>query len=219
MSGPILAILVGAWAVVLFPMWLNRHDAASETRSVDRFSTAMRSLSGRGASRPDQRYVVMPQRDVRGATVDNHRAASRGPVRSSGGPSLSLVARRRRVTLVLLGAVALTLLLAVVGVLPMLALWPVDLLFVGYVVHLRIQAKRAAELRRRRGARAGVAAAARAAAPGRPPGRLVGPRDLPWSGAHRAPLGGRPCRLAPGGPALTWSAGEGPTSPHRPRPA
>src|SRR4051812_11101329 len=50
------------WAVVLVPMWLRRHDAATESRSVDRFSTAMRTLSRRTTSGPGRRYVVMPRR-------------------------------------------------------------------------------------------------------------------------------------------------------------
>src|SRR4051812_26763283 len=62
------------WAVVLVPMWLRRHDAATESRSVDRFSTAMRVLSRRSSGGPDRRYVLMPKRDAR-ATVPVSRAS------------------------------------------------------------------------------------------------------------------------------------------------
>jgi len=62
-SGLIYAIIVVLWAIVLVPMWLRRHDAETESRSVDRFSSAMKILSRRpgGRSRPQgPRSVVMP---------------------------------------------------------------------------------------------------------------------------------------------------------------
>jgi uncharacterized membrane protein len=54
-SAVIYAAIVVMWAVVLVPMWLRRHDAATESRSVDRFSTAMRILSRRSSGGPDRR--------------------------------------------------------------------------------------------------------------------------------------------------------------------
>src|SRR3954447_12444842 len=61
-SAVIYAAIVVMWAVVLVPMWLRRHDAATESKSVDRFSTAMRTLSRRTTSGPGRRSVVMPRR-------------------------------------------------------------------------------------------------------------------------------------------------------------
>src|SRR4051812_40789457 len=44
-------------------MWLRRHDERNESRSVERFSSAMRVLSRRGPSQsPGHRYVVLPAR-------------------------------------------------------------------------------------------------------------------------------------------------------------
>src|SRR3954462_15357720 len=121
------------WAVVLVPMWLRRHDAATESRSVDRFSTAMRTLSRRTTSGPGRRYVVMPRRNDGGMSVHvsgaamaerlGHRpvtarppepvveAAPRRPAaprpvaprRPATGRKSSIVARRRRLLLGMLG--------------------------------------------------------------------------------------------------------------------
>lgn len=55
----------------------------------------------------------------------------------------ALMARRRRVLLVLLSLVALSLVLVVVGVLPWLVQLVVDVLLVAYVAHLRIEARTA----------------------------------------------------------------------------
>lgn len=44
MTGLIYAAIIAMWAVVLVPMWLRGHDRASESRSIDRFEGAMRTL-------------------------------------------------------------------------------------------------------------------------------------------------------------------------------
>jgi len=176
-SAVILAVIVVMWAVVLVPMWLRRHDAAQESRSVDRFSTAMRVLSRRNSGSPDRRYVLMPKRDrvadvhVSGA-AGTRRPAPRPstaapPARPKGRPSLA--ARRRRALLALAGITALTFVLMLAG----LVGWPfqfvVDLVLVAFVVHLRSQAKRTATVARQRRRSAVVPTASRtAAAPPRP---------------------------------------------------
>jgi len=183
-SAVILAVIVIMWAVVLVPMWLRRHDAATESRSVDRFSTAMRVLSRRPTGSPDRRYVLMPKRDS-GASVHVSGAADtrRPPTRQapaappsrpqttrtqSRTPSAtkaraSLAVRRRRTFLALGGVTFLTFLLAVTGVIG----WPlqlvVDLILVAFVVHLRTQAKRAAAVARQRRRAAVAPAPARSA--------------------------------------------------------
>ncbi len=42
-------MIVGAWAAYLVPMWLRRQDELNEARPTERFSTAIRLLSGRAA--------------------------------------------------------------------------------------------------------------------------------------------------------------------------
>ncbi|MFJ2866996.1 gephyrin-like molybdotransferase receptor GlpR [Kitasatospora sp. NPDC087314] len=46
-SGLIYAVIVGAWAAYLVPMWLRRQDELNEARPTERFSTAIRLLAGR----------------------------------------------------------------------------------------------------------------------------------------------------------------------------
>src|SRR5437764_9623007 len=157
-SAVILAVIVIMWAVVLVPMWLRRHDTATESRSVDRFSTAMRVLSRRGQGVPDRRYVLMPKRDAQ-ATVHVSGAAAQRRPRTRPTPAApparpktrtSLAVRRRRALLGLAGVTLLTFVFALIGVIG----WPlqivVDLILVAFVVHLRTQAKRAAAVTRQR---------------------------------------------------------------------
>ncbi len=47
-TGLIYVVIIALWAAVLIPIWLRRHDHISEVRSTARFSSAMKSLSGRG---------------------------------------------------------------------------------------------------------------------------------------------------------------------------
>ena len=184
MSAVILAVIVIMWAVVLVPMWLRRHDAATESRSVDRFSTAMRVLSRRDRGGPDRRYVLMPRRDskasvhVSGASAPHRRSSTRPAVGAPPSrpqtrpdkrrqPRASLAVRRRRTLLVLAGVTFLTFVLSLAGVVGWVLQLVVDLIFVAFVVHLRTQAKRAAAVsrqRRRVAAAPPVAAPARAAA-------------------------------------------------------
>jgi hypothetical protein len=54
-----------AWAVYLIPKALKHHDEVARTRSIDRFSTAMRVLARREpVSGRDARLVVAPARSV-----------------------------------------------------------------------------------------------------------------------------------------------------------
>ncbi len=56
-------VLAVAWAVYLIPKALRHHDEVARTRSIDRFSTAMRVLARREpVNRRDARLVVTPAR-------------------------------------------------------------------------------------------------------------------------------------------------------------
>ncbi|MFG3291620.1 gephyrin-like molybdotransferase receptor GlpR [Streptomyces sp. NPDC048179] len=74
-SGLIYAVIVGAWAAYLVPMWLRRQDELNEARPTERFSTAIRLLSGRAGM--ERRYA----RDLRA------RSASEGE-QDAGGPDV-----------------------------------------------------------------------------------------------------------------------------------
>lgn len=191
MSAVIYAAIVVMWAVVLVPMWLRRHDAATESRSVDRFSTAMRTLSRRTTSGPGRRYVVMPRRSdggvsvhVSGAAVPPERPAAPRPSAQPKTPRTrsSLVERRRRLLLGLLAVTFLSFLLAVTGVMGWVLQILVDLVLIAFCAHLRAQAKRARALSRQR-RRAVGAAAQRPAAARRP---APAPRPQP---AYQAAAG------------------------------
>jgi hypothetical protein len=118
----ILLVIVAAWAVVLLPMLLNRHEAANEARSVDRFATAMRVLSRRTATSGDRRYVVVPPRPQSAPQVVANGARAHAPAYAEEPSPQRLaratravvgngaVARRRRILL------ALTVLAVVAGV-------------------------------------------------------------------------------------------------------
>jgi type II secretory pathway pseudopilin PulG len=188
-SSLIVLGIVGIWILVLVPMWLNRHDADSASRSMDTFSTAMRVLSRRGPShgrfrrfgrseRPDRdvdgQYLVMP-RDNWGVTVDNQTDTSTGrhlprlrvplhlPARRQSYATSGrgqLIARRRRIAV---GFAVLVIGLALSAEFAHTSWWfelGAGLALAGYVIHLRTEAIRTSEMRRR-----SLARAARAAAP------------------------------------------------------
>lgn len=46
-SGLIYAVIVGAWAVYLVPMWLRREDELNKARQTQRYTTAIKVLSNR----------------------------------------------------------------------------------------------------------------------------------------------------------------------------
>jgi hypothetical protein len=153
MSGLIVAGIVAIWVVVLVPMWLNRHDAANASRSMDTFSTAMRVLSRRQQTHGDRRYVVMPQRENWGLTVDNQPNASsvsRRQLRAATRGRASLVERRRRLGILLVTVVMATAVSSVLHYTPWWANGCADGLMVLYIVHLRGQAIRAREVSARR---------------------------------------------------------------------
>src|SRR5829696_1832465 len=146
MSSTILMaiVLVVMWLVVLVPMFVRRHDERVESRSMDRFATAMRVLSrrapGSGGVATRRRYAT--------ATPTSY-ADGASPVRTA---ARARMLRRRRRTLAVLVATA------VVGVPAALALsgwfWlaqvPATVLLGGYVGWLRKQVRREHERRARR---------------------------------------------------------------------
>jgi hypothetical protein len=184
-SGLVYAVIVALWAAVLVPIWLRRHDDAALTRSADRYTRAMRTLS-RKPPQVGSREVMMPPRpelamasgvavasmqsraqvttgsfasDPRPGpvatdprSVPRRDVRSRPPNRRPGGAARAAsarLARRRARTLLVLLALAIVLgLLAALGLVPWWSALPVVALLVGFVVHLRSQAKRAATARR-----------------------------------------------------------------------
>ncbi|MFD5423944.1 hypothetical protein [Streptomyces sp. NPDC127084] len=69
-SGLIYAVIVGAWAAYLVPMWLRRQDELNEARPTERFSTAIRLLSGRAGM--ERRYA----KELRERTAEEDEATT-----------------------------------------------------------------------------------------------------------------------------------------------
>ncbi|MGA5896448.1 gephyrin-like molybdotransferase receptor GlpR [Streptomyces venetus] len=120
-SGLIYAVIVGAWAAYLVPMWLRRQDELNEARPTERFSTAIRLLSGKAAM--ERRYAkdlrarsteegeqdaddldaVTDSVDVRAFAVSKTRPQTQAPVPSpapeqahaAAGPNAAHADRRR----------------------------------------------------------------------------------------------------------------------------
>ncbi|WTW95496.1 hypothetical protein OG216_19860 [Streptomycetaceae bacterium NBC_01309] len=90
-SGLIYAAIVGAWAAYLVPMWLRRQDELNEARHTERFTTAIRILSRRGAL--ERRYARMIATgddglataavSVEAPARDRHRASEAGQAREN----------------------------------------------------------------------------------------------------------------------------------------
>ncbi|MEU3303329.1 MULTISPECIES: divisome protein SepX/GlpR [unclassified Streptomyces] len=72
-SGLIYAVIVGAWAAYLVPMWLRRQDELNEARPTERFSTAIRLLSGRAGM--ERRYA----KELRERTAEDEPTTDADP--------------------------------------------------------------------------------------------------------------------------------------------
>ncbi|MFI9720561.1 hypothetical protein ACIHFE_13025 [Streptomyces sp. NPDC052396] len=166
-SGLIYAVIVGAWAAYLVPMWLRRQDELNEARPTERFSTAIRLLSGRAGM--ERRYakelegrtradVPVPEesaepepRPAEPETVAEPVAARPSGAHAPGHPPTpaerarrsKVLARRRRTTVVLF--LAFTLGAVVAGVGGLAFLWapagPAALLS-AYICYLRVHERR-----------------------------------------------------------------------------
>jgi len=139
-------VLVVMWLVVLVPMFVRRGEERAETRSMERFSTAMRVLSRRGPSSGGiagrRRYATAPPAPY---------ADGASPIRTAA--RLRMLRRRRRT----LGVLAATALIGVPAALTVSTwLWllqvPATVLLVGYVGWLRAQVRREQQRRARRAA-------------------------------------------------------------------
>ncbi|MEU3190415.1 gephyrin-like molybdotransferase receptor GlpR [Streptomyces sp. NPDC006992] len=85
-SGLIYAVIVGAWAAYLVPMWLRRQDELNEARPTERFSTAIRLLSGKAGM--ERRYArEAERRRVREGWAADDPYARRGGAEHEPGPS------------------------------------------------------------------------------------------------------------------------------------
>jgi hypothetical protein len=176
-SGLIYAVIVGAWAAYLVPMWLRRQDELNEARPTERFSTAIRLLSGRAAmerrvakargesvdpaadTQEDDTDLVGPV-DVRGLAVpvtEVRRPAARpagapasgsSAVPAAGSPRAKVLARRRRTTTMLFFVFTIGAVVAAVGGIALLWVPAVPaVLLTVYIGQMRRQERRRYEVR------------------------------------------------------------------------
>lgn len=140
----LILVVVAGWAAYLLPLWVHRHDAASEMKSIQGFSTAMRTLSRRTTTTVDGRYVMMPR--PTGAAPTAVHVSGAGVRRAEE----ERMTRRRQIMVGLLATFALSLPLAMlVGGRTRLAPGLALLAVVAYASVLRRDAVREAERRRR----------------------------------------------------------------------
>ncbi len=168
-SGLIYAVIVGAWAAYLVPMWLRRQDELNEARPTERFSTAIRLLSGRagmerryakglrerGTQEAEPQYHADPDAatetvnsvdaDARSVGVPPTRSEPRSAVaeRHRREQRLQVLARRRRTTALLFLVFTLGAIVAAVG--GVAYLWaPAGpaILLSAYIAYLRTQERR-----------------------------------------------------------------------------
>lgn len=135
MTGLIYLVIIALWAAVLIPMWLRRHDQISEVRSTARFSSAMKSLGGQGqpqfAMEPqyamEQQYDLQMPRPASRSTVPEVRGMRQTNESRTPGMDPSYerelarqsAATRRAVVLgVLTALLAVSLILAVMAMVP-----------------------------------------------------------------------------------------------------
>jgi hypothetical protein len=143
LSGIIFVVLALAWAGYLIPKALKHHDEVARTRSIDRFSTAMRVLARREPETSrDSRSVVSPAR-----SADNPRVLvpSRPPARRDAvrrAAARAAARRRRRILAVLLFADVVVGVVAGLGHAPLWSAAVPVVLTVLYLVLCRTQVRR-----------------------------------------------------------------------------
>jgi len=114
-TGLIYVVIIALWAAVLIPIWLRRHDQISEVRSTARFSSAMKSLGKSGKNGGAGKRIAL---------VDDPREMAR-----------QSAAKRRAIIMgVLSGALALMLVLAVLGLVPRMAPIVMAIIVLSYVL-------------------------------------------------------------------------------------
>jgi hypothetical protein len=175
-SGLIYAVIVGAWAAYLVPMWLRRQDELNEARPTERFSTAIRLLSGRAAMERrvakargetvepgagttgddidlagsvDVRGLAVPVSEVRRpAARPAHAPATPTPANAPLSPRAKVLARRRRTTTLLFAAFTVGAIAAAVGGVSLLWVPAVPaVLLTLYIGQMRRQERRRYEVR------------------------------------------------------------------------
>lgn len=150
LTGLIYAAIVVAWAAYLVPLALRRHDEAARSRSVERFSSAMRVLSRRGSATQD-RVVLSPSRRADRVLSPSLRfnaadaVVAESPERATRAAQRAASSRRRRVLIVLVTLVVLVGVAARFGLIPWWSIAIPAVLVVGFLVVARRQVRKMEE--------------------------------------------------------------------------
>jgi hypothetical protein len=210
LSGVIFVVLALAWAVYLIPKAVKHHDEVARSRSVDRFSTAMRVLARREpVSRRDARLVVTPARPAEATRMVVPSSVSRSappppaaarpqtphqPAGQAGSRRVSALRhaaargaarRRRRVLYLLLLAGAVVIGLAAAALAPWWSVTVPSALVAAFLMLCRRAVRRARDDAWDRAIVAGTAETAAARAAEVPPRRAIR-LDTPSGGARAA---------------------------------
>jgi len=155
LTGVIYGAIVVVWAAYLVPLALRRHDEASRTRSIARFSSAMRVLARRG----DERVAVAVA--GRGSRVVlTPKAKGSGPIAPTPSPApaaatvlvtsrrnrvaeRAAAARRRQILSILVGLTTVVVLLSLVGLTPWWSVLVPLMLIVAFLAVARVSVRRA----------------------------------------------------------------------------
>ena len=152
LSGVIFVMLAVAWAVYLIPKTLKQHDEVARTRSINRFSGALRVLARREAvSARDARLVVSPPPAPRVPVSPGEPATSLSVTLEPATTPRRVAARRtaaraaaRRRRRILTGLLLLDVLAGVLASLAVVPVWSVVLpvaLTLVYLVLCRTQVR------------------------------------------------------------------------------
>jgi len=162
LSGIIFVVLAVAWAVYLIPKALKHHDEVARTRSIDRFSNAMRVLARREpVNRRDTRLVVTPPRPAGPRVVVPSTSAAGSAATASAAATAAVSAsrpapreraaaraaarRRRHILMFLLLADAAVVTVAALGFAPWWSVAIPAVLTVLYLFLCRTQVRRQSE--------------------------------------------------------------------------
>lgn len=127
-TGLIYVVIIALWAAVLIPIWLRRHDQISEVRSTARFSSAMRSLGKNNGGRSSGGSQAAHYSNV---AFDPRTRAQ------------ETAAKRRAIIMgILSAALALTLILAIVNVVPRWAPILLAVVVLSYVIAAAVTSSR-----------------------------------------------------------------------------
>lgn len=136
MTGLIYVILIALWGVVLVPRWLHHHDESRRRREAERVERALNPHNARSAapSAADDEHYQSWREYLK--TLTNRERVGGDPARwvdALRAPQGRHARRRRNILLGLTGAVTVSLLGVVAGILPSFLAVLTTLLLVGYV--------------------------------------------------------------------------------------